>query len=1292
MAESLPVFPQFKVHAEGAVGTRWRKWVQRLENLFVGMKISDNKRRRALLLHYAGEEVYDIFDTLTDTGNDENYDQAKECLKQYFEPKVNKEYERYVFRQSQQNSDETVDQYHTRLRQLANKCEFNDNESEIKSQIIQSCTSNKLRRKALSEDMTLAKLLETARTFELAEKQASGIEKKMASGNVNKIKTKEKKYVVKQKSRPQPKRRDENPKTKCYFCGGRYPHKYECPAKGKTCSNCQKEDHFAAVCQSKPRKQTCKKIENSQTDESEDEYTFSVKGGAKQPKSKIKVNNRNFHMLIDTGSSVNIMDEAAFSKIKPKPTLNQSKTKIFAYGSSNNLKTLGFFTATIESESKISTGKFYVAKGNHGTLLGYESAVELGIIPVIRQLSSNLDKICEEYADRFQGIGKIKGVKVKIHVDESVKPTVQPHRRIPFHLRKKVETELKKLEENDIIEKVEGPTPWVSPIVVAQKPKKPDEIRMCVDMRLPNKAILRTRHITPTVDEIIHDLNGSKFFSKLDMNSGYHQLELDESSRYITTFTTHVGLRRYKRLNFGISSAAEIFQSTVSEALQGISGVKNMSDDIIVYGETEEEHDERLKAVLDRLREQSITLNKSKCEFKKQKLSFFGYIFSSDGVSADPGKIKAIKSARQPTNTSEVRSFLGMTNYVSRFIENYSTITEPLRKLTQKNVNWTWGTNQQNAFDKLKDSLTSDKVMSYYDPKKHTEVVVDASPVGLGAILTQEGKIIAYASRSLTDVEQRYSQTEREALAIIWSCEHFHLYIYGSTFSLVTDHKPLETIFNNPKSRPPARIERWRLRLQAYTFTVKYKRGVDNPADYMSRHPNQALNQSSEEKIAERFINFVAEYAVPKTISLSDIAEASTNDANIQRAIRNLRSGKWHNKTENKQKHSFHKVRNELSIANHDGKEFLLRGSRLVIPFSLQRKIVEIAHEGHQGIVKTKQLLREKVWFPGIDSAVENLCRSCVPCLATTPENKIEPLKMSPLPDSPWNEVSVDFCGPFPSGDYLLVVIDDYSRYPEVEIVHSTSARTTMTRLDKIFATHGIPQVVKTDNGPPFQSQQFRDFSKYMGFKHRKITPLWPRANGEVERFMRTIGKLIKTANIEGKNWKQEIYQFLRNYRATPHSTTGIPPATALFGRNITIRIPEVNFKKDDTKIRQRDRKQKEKMKTHADKKNQAKPSKLQKGDTVIVKQKRENKLSPPYNEKPLEIIENKGSMITAGNEDKTITRNSSAFKEVPKPEMTEITEPSDPPDEPPVSRYNLRKQITPPKYLDDYVVTGISS
>ncbi|CAC5390165.1 unnamed protein product [Mytilus coruscus] len=217
-------------------------------------------------------------------------------------------------------------------------------------------------------------------------------------------------------------------------------------------------------------------------------------------------------------------------------------------------------------------------------------------------------------------------------------------------------------------------------------------------------------------------------------------LELTQESRNITTFTTHVGLRRYKRLSFGVTSAAEIFQNTLSTALEGLEGVRNISDDIIVFGASQDEHDTRLTALFQRINEK-----------------------------ADPRKVEAIRNTNIPSVISEVRSFLAMTNYVGRFIPEYSTITEPLRCLTKQGVTWTWTSEQQQSFDALKQELMNNRIMPYFDPRKVTVLMVDASPVGVGALITQDGRVNAYASRVLCDVEKRYSQTEREGLAIVWA-------------------------------------------------------------------------------------------------------------------------------------------------------------------------------------------------------------------------------------------------------------------------------------------------------------------------------------------------------------------------------------------------------------------------------------------------------------------------------------------------------------------------------------------
>ena len=259
----------------------------------------------------------------------------------------------------------------------------------------------------------------------------------------------------------------------------------------------------------------------------------------------------------------------------------------------------------------------------------------------------------------FLNCGKelAEGVQVKLHIDNSVPPVAQKHSQVPFHRREKVAKEIVKLEAADIIEKVFGPTEWVSRIMTPHKPKKPDEIRLCVDMREANKAILRTRHVTPTLDELITAFNGATVFSKIDLRSGYHQLVLHPSSCHITTFSTHVDLYRYKRLSFGINAAAEVFQHEIQTVIHGVSGAINISD---VFGVDQCSHDKALDDVQHKLQTAGLTANLEKCEFRKKKIEFFGLIFSGEGVSPDPKKVADLHRAAEPKNASEVRSFLGM--------------------------------------------------------------------------------------------------------------------------------------------------------------------------------------------------------------------------------------------------------------------------------------------------------------------------------------------------------------------------------------------------------------------------------------------------------------------------------------------------------------------------------------------------------------------------------------------------------------------------------------------------------
>ena len=285
------------------------------------------------------------------------------------------------------------------------------------------------------------------------------------------------------------------------------------------------------------------------------------------------------------------------------------------------------------------------------------------------------------------------------------------------------------------------------------------------------------------------------------------------------------------------------------------------------------------------------------------------------------------------------------------------------------------------------------------------------------------------------------------------------------------------------------------------------------------------------------------------------------------------------------------------------GDNILLRDNRVVLPASLRERAIRIAHEGHQGITKTKAFLRSKIWFPGLNDQVDNAIKDCATCQSVTNSKKIEPLHMSEMPDKPWTYLSADFCGPLPTGDLLFVIIDEHSRYPIVEIIKSDSASTVIPVLDKVISTFGIPKVIKTDNGPPFNSHAFRQYAENIGFEHRRITPLWPRANAQAESFNKPMMKTIKAAHVEGNNWKQELFKFLRQYRATPHTSTGYPPFQLLFGREPPTKLPQIHSttsksnKQIEEHARQNDETAKYKQKEHFDRKNNAKESNINIGD-----------------------------------------------------------------------------------------------
>jgi hypothetical protein len=719
---ALPPCASFDPHGDASnVSQRWTRWLQSFETFAIASGVKDANQKGHLLLHCAGLEVQNIFTTLGAADN--AYDTVKKALGDHFQPQSHTTYHRHVFRRTEQKPDETVSQFVTRLRQLSIGCEYGDNlEDFIKDQVVEACTNNTLRKKLLMEtDLKLDKVLKLANALEASERQApsfvhqaqpevtNAVQSHRSHRNARPKQFKMHNTSSKPQSTTQAKGTSQTRGTApCGKCGMNNHKTEDCRcSRNVRCFKCKRMGHFASVCRNKtlPRKEekvrqvdsSCALEDHINLEAEKYDLLFATDSKCKTLDTHtVTMAGQSVQVLLDSGSTCNTLNEQVAEYLGVK-TIPCSRT-ILPYQSTPIHITKKAFVSVC-SGSKTETAEFLVLPGSAVPLIGFTLATQLNLLRIGPPSALNTDNVhalntenvLQQYSGITNGIGKLKNFQVQLHIDPSVSPVAHQHSRVPFHLRDKVAQEVDKLLKADIIEPVYGPSEWVSRIVTPPKPNDPTQIRLCIDMRDANRAILRTRHPTPTIEELIHDINGSTVFSKIDLTAGYHQLELHPSSRYITTFSTHCGLFRYKRLNFGVNAAAELFQHTIQSLIADIPGSRNVSDDIIIFGKTQQDHDKALHAVLMRLHECGLTVNASKVALSKSSLEFFGFIFSAQGIAPSPAKISALQNAAAPTNPSEIRSFLGMAQYSARFIKDFATISEPLRVLTHKNAKWNFG-------------------------------------------------------------------------------------------------------------------------------------------------------------------------------------------------------------------------------------------------------------------------------------------------------------------------------------------------------------------------------------------------------------------------------------------------------------------------------------------------------------------------------------------------------------------------------------------------------------------------
>lgn len=1255
---SLLSLEKFDCNGEStSVGARWERWKRALFIYLEASNIDKDIKKRASLLHFGGLDLQEVFYNIPGanvepTEGEDVFEIAISKLDAYFAPKQSKVYERHTFRLLKQEPDEKFEKFVVRLRKQADKCQFADRDENIIDQITEKCFLPELRKKILriGDEITLERVITEANTLEVVNKQLEEFKNPLKSNEnqeVNRMDSKFKRDFDK----------SNNFRHGCGRCGNpRHAGNDEkCPARDKECLKCGLKGHFRQYCRTK--RTVKRKVER--------EYRHEQKKG-RFDREKNEVNevgdssNKTVHregdteyvfhidndveinctiggvqtkMLIDSGCKQNLITEKTWEILKKNKVsvynqLPNPNVTFMAYGSSTPLKIKGSFEAQIKVGLRSENSTFYVVIDGTRNLLGKTSAIALGVLKI--GLNAEVNQV------DFQIFPKFKDVLIHLPIDHSIPPVSQPYRRIPIPLEAKIENKIEELNQRDIIEPVVGSSKWVSPVVPVLKEN--GEVRLCVDMRRANEAIVRENHPLPTMDKLLPKMKNAKVFTKLDIKDAFHQLEIDPASRHITTFITSKGLFRYKRLMFGISCAPEIFQKTLERMLLGCEGVVNYIDDILIYGKDLIEHDSRLKKVISVLNENNVVIRNDKCCFRMEKVNFLGHELSGEGVRPLKKYISTIKEFRAPKTTGELQSFLGLVNFVSKWIPNYATVTEPLKILLRNktgdraDITESWGLEQKSCFESLKEIMTNISSLGYYNVSDRTIVIADASPVGLGGVLVQtnskgEPRIIAYGHKTLTDCERRYCQTEKEALALVWAVEHFHIFLYGKRFELITDHKPLEVIFG-PKSKPCARIERWVMRLQSYDYKIVYQPGKTNIADSLSRLSKNA--EKSRIKLEDNHICQIVEFVRPRAVSLKEIIDSSMEDKEILNVKEGLYRNIWNDDVK------LYKIfQNELCF--HEG--ILLRGMRIVVPSALRKRVLDAAHEGHPGIVSMKARLRTKVWWPRCDKEAENIVKACKGCTLVSAPCPPTPMKRRELPEGPWIDIAIDLMGPLPSGDHLFVVVDYYSRYKEVKICRKITSTEIVAKLKEIFSRLGNPISITADNGRQFISEEFKSFLTERNIILFNTVPYWPQQNGEVERQNRDILKRLKISIAENKDWKESLLDYLTMYNSTPHSVTGRTPSELFYKRKFRDKLPMVNDTMErtaqDTEVKDRDQERKQMGKENGDRKRKAGECDLMPGDKVYIKNmNKENKLSLDYNPETHTVENTKGGDITVRNDE----------------------------------------------------------
>ena len=1146
--------------------------------------------------------------------------------------------ERHKFNARNQREGEQFQTFLSDIRNKAAQCNFGDLHDELlRDRIVSGLRYDSVRKHLLRDsNLTLAKAIQTCQIYESSEQNAAEFSKPV----VDEIKRKQSKHtgtkssVVKSRTAPRQTPPDTSRHTRtCRNCGSTHKPK-QCPAYGRKCNACGKLNHYAKMCRSgkKPQQSGVDEVVDAFYDEFQIETVSLPRSNRGDIHTNLKVNDTELEVKIDTGAKVNVISLDQVKRIGLSEQIDVTrKTTLLGFGGAQT-QTVG----SVDIPYKQSKLTFEVVDSNVRCLLGLRDSVGLRLVKLsqevfeVEQQPGAPPELLNEHPELFDGELGTLPCQYKITLDPDVAPVIRPVRSVPAPLRNKVEAALNRLENRGIIAKVTEPTDWVSALVVTAK-KDSDDVRICIDPGDLNKAIKRPHHPLKTIEQVVANIPGAKYFTVVDAKEAFYHIPLEENSSYLTTFGTPFGRYRYLRMPMGLCSSSDVYQRAIEQLLTDYP-CQIIMDDILISGRTEKEHDDNVKAVMTRLKQINLKLSPHKCKYKTTEVRYVGHVLTDQGLKPDPNKVRAITDMPDPTDVAELLRFMGMVKYLAKFIPNLSNKTAVLNDLLRKNVEWTWEAPQAQALQAVKEEIANATTLAYYDVNRPVTLTCDASQSGLGAACIQDHKVVSFASRAMTDAEKRYSQIEKELLAVRFACNRFRDYVFRD-FTVETDHRPLVSIMDKPLSAAPKRLQSMLLQLKPYRPKLVYKAGKSlHLADTMSRAYLPEADQSEH-------IDFDVLTVVPVTNQkYQELQRATTEDTELSKLSEIILTG-WPKGPAGLADNikPYFAFRDELATDD----SIVYRGEKIVVPQSLRAEYIQQVHRGHIGIEATKRRAKDIIYWPGMDSDINDALLTCQICQTSRNHQQKEPLLSYPVPSQPWSIVATDMFQ-WRSLTYL-VTVDSYSGWFELDSLRDTTAKTIIKKLKAHFARFGRPAKLISDNGPPYFSNEFKQFMKAWDIEHVTSSPHHPSSNGLAEKTVQTAKRMLEKTFRDGG----DVYLSLLNYRNTPRKDLGSPAQRNISRRTRTIMPTADSLLRpsvlDPETVQHQLSLERARQKVYADRTAKPLPP-LVPGDTVRMQ------TDKGFSDKPATVVSNANarSYIVQQDDNKTYRRNRKHLLHVP--------------------------------------------